>query len=193
MFSSSPSVGNPDLDPEQAVSLEAEFVKATDNGSLLSVLMFDQRVTDMIVSSGSGDPCENIGEVRAWGAELSVQHRVTSNLDLDLSLAMTSARDIEADTDVPLVPKTMASGVLTYKRGPALYMARLSRIGPRAQDETSSLPAYVLMGLRTTVETRWGDIFAGVENLFDVLYEDESGFPQAGRSFEVGIMRDLFH
>ncbi len=189
----SPSIGNVDLRPEHAVSLEAEFVKATQNGSRLSLLMFDQRVTDMIVSSESGDPCENIGEVRAWGAELSVQHRVTPNLSLDMSFAMTSARDVETGADVPLVPKTTAAGTLTYDHAPAQYMVRVSRIGPRAEDELSSLPAYVLMGLRTTVETRWGDIFAGVENLFDVLYEDESGFPQPGRSFEVGIMRDLFH
>ncbi len=189
----STSIGNPDLEPEHAVSLEAEFVQASQSGSRLSVLLFDQRVTDMIVSSGSGDPCENIGKVHAWGAEVSVRHPVTSSLNLDLSLAMTSAKDVEADTDVPLVPKTSATGILTYKHGPAEYMARVTRIGPRAEDELSSLPAYVLMGLRTTVETRWGDIFAGVENLFDVLYEDESGFPQPGRSFEVGIMRDLFH
>ncbi len=189
----SPSIGNSDLRPENAVSVEAEFVKATQSGSRLSVLLFRQRVTDMIVSSGSGDPCENIGEVRAWGAELSMQHHVTSNLDLDVSLAMTSARDLDSNRDVPLVPKTAAAAVLTYEYGAAQYMARVTRVGPRAQDETSSLPPYVLMELRTTVETRWGDIFAGVENLFDVLYEDESGFPQPGRSFEVGIMRDLFH
>jgi len=189
----STSIGNPDLKPEQAVSLEAELVKATQDGSRLSVLLFDQRVTDMIVSSGSGDPCDNIGEVRAWGAELAVRHRMSPSLNLDLSLAMTSAQDLDSGTDVPLVPKTMATGVLTYERGPAQYMARVTRVGPRANDEVSSLPAYVLVGLRTTVETRWGDVFAGVENMFDVLYEDESGFPQPGRSFEVGIMRDLFH
>ncbi len=189
----SPSIGNPDLEPERATSIEAEFVKSTRNGSRLSVLLFDQRVKDMIATAGYGDPADNIGEVRAWGAELGVLHRLNSELDLQLSLAMTSARDLDSNTDVPLVPKTLATGAITYEHGPARYTAQITRVGPRASDETSSLPAYVLVGLRTTVETRWGSVFAGLENAFDVLYEDESGFPQAGRSFEIGIMRDLFH
>ncbi len=189
----SPQIGNPDLRPERATSFEAEFVKGTRDGSRLSVLLFDQRVKDMIATAGWGEPADNIGAVHAWGAELGVLHRLSPHLRIDLSLAMTSARDLDADTDVPLVPKTLATGVVTYETGATQHSVRITRVGPRANDEISSLPPYTLVGLRTTVETRWGSLFAGVENLFDVLYEDESGFPQPGRGFEVGIMRDLFH
>jgi len=49
------------------------------------------------------------------------------------------------------------------------------------------------MDLRGTYATAWGDFFVGVENALDVLYEDEEGFPQAGRRFEFGVMRELYH
>ncbi len=189
----STEIGNPDLRPEQSVSFETELVKGTSTGSRLSLLLFDQHVRDMISTTGSGDPARNIGRVHSWGAELSVEHRVMPELDIGLSLAMTSARDTESGEDVPLVPKTMAVVTMTYEKGPAGILARIARVGSRSSGRDDSLPAHVLVDARATVETRWGDVFAGVENLFDVLYEDEEGFPQPGRGFEVGIMRDLYY
>ncbi len=189
----STEIGNPDLRPEQSVSFETELVKRTLTGSQLSLLLFDQHVTDMISTTGSGDPARNIGRVHSWGAELSVEQRVMHELRVGLSLAMTSARDVESGEDVPLVPKTMAVVTTTYERGPASILARIARVGSRSSGEGYSLPPHVLIDARATVETRWGDVFAGVENLFDVLYENEEGFPQPGRGFEIGIMRDLYY
>jgi outer membrane cobalamin receptor len=189
----STEIGNPDLRPEQSVSFETELARRTSTGSRLSLLLFDQHVTDMISTTGSGDPARNIGRVHSWGAEFSVEHPVMPELNVGLSLAMTSARDVEAGEDVPLVPKTMAVVTTTYERGPASIFARIARVGPRSSGNGGSLPAHVLIDARTTVETRWGDVFVGAENLFDVLYEDEEGFPQPGRGFEIGIMRDLSH
>jgi outer membrane receptor protein involved in Fe transport len=68
----------------------------------------------------------------------------------------------------------------------------VTRVGPRTGLRGGSLPEYYLVDLRSTLNTRWGDLFAGVENLFDVLYEDEEGFPQPGRAFEVGVSRSLY-
>jgi outer membrane cobalamin receptor len=189
----STEIGNPDLRPEQSVSFETELAKRTSTGSMFSLLLFDQHVKDMISTTGSGDPARNIGRVHSWGAELSVEHRVMSELNIGLSLAMTSARDAETGEDVPLVPKTMVVVTTTYERGPAGILARVARVGSRSSGRGGSLPAHVLVDARATVETRWGDVFAGVRNLFDELYEDEEGFPQPGRGFEIGIMRDLYY
>jgi outer membrane cobalamin receptor len=188
----SPEIGNPDLRPERSRSVEIELAKSTAGGSRFSVLAYDQRVQDMIMTAGWGDPARNIGAVNSWGAELSVDHRLSTALEVDLGLAMTSAKDVDSGTIVPLVPRTMVSAAATYSRGPATVMGRLTRVGPRRGLTGGTLPEYFIADVRSTVETRWGDVFAGVENVFDVLYEDEEGFPQPGRSFEVGVSRSLY-
>ena len=187
----SPEIGNPDLRPETSTSVEAELSRRTPGGSRLSLLVFEQWVEDMIVSTGAGDQARNLGSVTSWGAELGVHHRLASFLDLDLSFAMTSARDTESGTDVPLVPKTMVTALATYSHGGATALARVTRVGSRP-DGGGGLPPYVVMDVRGIYETPWGDVFVGAENVFDVLYEDEEGFPQPGRSIEIGIMRELY-
>jgi outer membrane receptor protein involved in Fe transport len=187
----SPEIGNPELTPEMSTSVEAEVIKRTSNGSRLSVLAYEQWVDDMIVSAGGGDPCRNVGSVRTWGTELGVRYCATSEFDVDLSFAITSAKDTETGTNVPMVPKTMAAALATYTRDPFTYIARVTRVGSRPESSGDGLPPYVLMDLRGIVETAWGDFFLAAENVFDVLYEDESGFPQSGRRFEFGVMREL--
>jgi len=188
----SPEIGNPDLRPERSRSIEIEVAKRTAGGSRLSVLAYEQRVDDMILTAGWGDPARNLGAVNSRGAELSADHRLGANLEIDLSLAMTTATDLQTGTHVPLVPRTMAGAAATYTRGPASVLARLTRVGPRRGLRGGTLPEYYLVDLRSTVETRWGDVFVAVENLFDVLYEDEEGFPQPGRGLEVGVSRSLY-
>jgi outer membrane receptor protein involved in Fe transport len=187
----SPEIGNPDLRPETSTSIEAELSRRAGS-SRVSMLLFEQWVNDMIVSVGAGDPCRNVGSVTTWGAEAALEHRLAAGLDLNLSVTATSARDNESGEDVPLVPKTMIAAETTYERGPATFIARLTRVGSRAVDGAHGLPPYVLMDARAIYSTLWGDLFVGVDNVFDVLYEDEDGFPQPGRSFELGIMRELY-
>ena len=189
----SPEIGNPDLRPELSTSLEAEITKRTSRGSRLSLLAFEQWVTDMIVSAGGGDPCRNVGSVTSVGAELGLRHDITDELDINLSYAMTSAKDDETGISVPLVPKTMAIGAATYERGRATCQARVTRVGSRPESDGDGLEPYVLVDLRAIYETAWGDLFVGAENVLDVLYEDEAGFPQPGRRFEFGVMRELRH
>ena len=188
----SPQIGNPDLRPETSTSVEAEIVRLTSSGSRLSLLVYEQWVRDMIVSAGGGDPCRNVGSVTSWGLEVGARHSVTKELDVNLSLAMTSAQDDDTGEHVDYVPKTMIVGQATYARGPATCIARATRVGSRHEDgNDDGLPAYALVDLRTIWKTAWGDFFVGAENILDTLYEDEDGFPQAGRRFEFGVMREL--
>jgi outer membrane cobalamin receptor len=187
----SPEIGNPDLRPETSTSVEAELSRRT-RASRLSLLVFEQWVNDMIVSTGAGDPCRNVGSVTTWGAEAGLQHNLAAGLDLDLSVTVTSAHDDDTGEYVPLVPKTTIAAEASYEHGPATLIARLTRVGSRAVDGSSGLPPYVLMDARAIYSTLWGDLFIGVDNVFDVLYEDEDGFPQPGRGLELGIMRELY-
>jgi iron complex outermembrane receptor protein/outer membrane receptor for ferrienterochelin and colicins len=188
----SPEIGNPDLRPEKCAAVEAELSKRTTAGSRFSLLLFEQWVRDMIVTSGWGEPARNLGSVTSWGAEFGAEHHVTRDFRVDVSLALTSARDDDTKDPVPLVPRTTGAVGASYRHGPYQAIARVARVGARSDGRGGSLPAHVLTDLRGVVETRWGNFFAGVENLFDVLYEDEIGFPQPGRRFEVGVMRDLY-
>lgn len=188
----STEMGNPDLEPERSTSVEVELAKRTRAGSRVSILGFKQSVEDMIVSAGWGSPAENIGAVSSWGAELGVQHRLARGLDVEISLAMTSAKDAETNELVPLVPRTMATFLATYEHGPCTHLARMTRVGSRYDDGAGTLDPYYLVDVKSTLETEWGGVFVGVENIFDELYEDEDGFPQPGRGFEVGIARDLY-
>jgi outer membrane cobalamin receptor len=188
----SPEIGNPALKPERCVSGEVEVAKRTVSGSTLSLLVFQQRVTDMIASSGSGDPASNIGSVRSWGAELAVRQEVGEALDVDVALAMTSARDTGNGSYVPLVPRTTCTVSASYARGPLRCVTKVARVGSRTGLAGESLPAYYLMDARGSYDAGWGTLFAGAENVFDILYEDEEGFPQPGRGFEIGVLREFF-
>ena len=130
--------------------------------------------------------------MRSWGAELGVRQRVTDALDVDVALAMTSARDTENDCYVPLVPRTTCAVSASYTRGPARCVTKVARVGSRSGLAGESLPAYYLMDARGFYDAGWGTLFVGAENVFDVLYEDEEGFPQPGRGFEVGVLREFF-
>lgn len=188
----SPEIGNPDLKPEQCVSVEVELSKRTAAGSALSLVAYEQHVKDMIVTAGWGDPARNIGSARSRGAELAVRQRVTERFDVNVGFAMTSARDMESDSFVPLVPRTTCSLTALYEQGAARFVTTATRVGSRSGLGGESLDPYYLMEVRGFYDTSWGTLFAGVENVFDVLYEDEEGFPQPGRGFEIGIMRE-FH
>jgi outer membrane cobalamin receptor len=188
----SPEIGNPDLKPEHCLSGEVEVAKRTASGSTLSLLVFEQRVTDMISSTGSGDPAMNLDSVRSMGAELAVRQRVGEALDIDVALAMTSARDTENERYVPLVPRTTCTVSAAYARGPLRCVTKVARVGSRSGLAGESLPAYYLMDARSFYDAGWGTVFVGAENVFDILYEDEEGFPQPGRGFEVGVLREFF-
>lgn len=188
----SPEIGNPDLRPERCLSGEIELAKRTVSGSTLSLLVFEQRVTDMIASSGSGAPAGNIGSVRSWGAEIAARQKVGESLNIDIALAMSSARDTENDRLVPLVPRTACRVSSSFSRGPVRCVAKVARIGSRSGPAGESLPAYYLVGARAFYDAGWGTLFAGAENILDILYEDEEGFPQPGRGFEIGVLREFF-
>lgn len=188
----SPSIGNPDLDPEKSVSLEAEVQKRMAAGPTLSLLVFEQWVTDMIVSQGKSDPARNVGEVVSWGAEAGVSHRLTRELDVSLSAAATSAKDDETNEYIEYVPRTELSASVRYVRGAGTVLARVGYVGTRPEWGADDLEPYTVVDLRGLLSTRWGELFAGVENVFDVLYEDSEGYPQAGRALVVGISRDLY-
>jgi len=187
----STEIGNPELESERAVSTEVEFSRMTAGGSRASLLAFEQRVRDMIVSTGSGDPARNIGSVTTRGAELGVRHRLNDDLAVDVALAMARARDDGSGLDVEYVPRTTARLAVQYSTGPWTLAGDLTRIGSRRGRYDDELPPHVVVDSRAGLRTKLGTFFARVENLFDELYEDERGFPQAGRSFEIGVMRDL--
>jgi outer membrane cobalamin receptor len=188
----SPEIGNPDLRPERCFSAEIEVTKRAASGSGMSLVVYEQRASDMIATSGWGDAAVNIGSVRSRGAELSVGCPLTGQVHVDLALAMTSARDMELDRFVLLVPRTACAVAVTYERDPVRCVARASRIGSRSGSSGESLPAYYLLNARVLWDVGWATLFAGVENALDALYEDDAGFPQPGRSLEVGFTRNLF-
>ncbi len=68
----------------------------------------------------------------------------------------------------------------TYTRGPLRCVTRVARVGSRSGPAGESLPAYYLMDVRGFYDAGWATLFVGAENVFDVLYEDEEGFPAAG-------------
>jgi outer membrane cobalamin receptor len=188
----SPSIGNPDLDPEKSVSVEAEVQKRMAAGPTLSLLVFEQRVTDMIVSRGNNDPARNVGKVISWGAEAGVSHTLTRELDVSLRAAATSAKDDETDEYIEYVPRTELSASVRYIRGAGTVLTRVSYVGTRPEWGEDDLEPYTLVDLRGSLSTGWGELFAGVENVFDELYEDSEGYPQAGRALVIGISRDLY-
>lgn len=180
--------GNPDLDPETSLSLEAGADWQIATGASLGLSLFQTRIDDLIDFAGPEFQAVNIRRARIEGVELA--YRLES--DRWRGMAQLTWQDAEdRDTGLTLLrrPQQKASASLNRLFDGGHWLGvELLYIGDRVDVGRVELPAYTLINLRGGWQFSQSLRLEGrLENAGNRFYEPAFGFNAAGRALFVAI------
>lgn len=215
-FSSTFTIGNPDLEPERTVSWELSAEQRVGGRALLSATYFDQRFRDLIQyvfgdeSTAFRGTNDNLGAALARGWELEARAPRLGSFDVDASVTLLETRVTDAGTGAfgtfvngeRLLRRPARSAALNagYRlTGASRIGAGLRFVGERddrdfEKEERVTLPAYALLDLSATLSLAPLSralapftLTARVENALDRAYQTTFGFAAPGRTVLVGM------
>ena len=208
-----PTIANPDLQPEQARSLDAGFLQSFFGGRYsLSAVYFNNRFTNQI--DYEFDPVTyvsqyiNINRALAHGAEVVLRAQLRPNLSLTGGYTYTSTQALSAPlctpgtgctaTGQPLLrrPKHFGDLLLTYSR--TQWGASLSGTFVGRRPDSDFLfgaipPIYSAPGYARFDATAWRAInhhvtaYASINNLLNHRYQEVVGYPALKANFRAGL------
>jgi vitamin B12 transporter len=214
-FSSTFTVGNPELDPERTTSWEASAEYRVGGRAAVGATYFDQRFRDLIQyvfgdeSTEFRGTNENLGAASARGLELEARAPGLGSFDVSAHITLLRTRVTDAGNGAfgtfvngeRLLRRPGQSATFTadYRlRRSARVGAAVRFVGERddrdfANEERVTLPSYTLLDISGDVGL--GAIARGlapvsltvrVENLFGREYQPTFGFAAPGRTVLVG-------
>jgi len=183
--------GNPDLDPEQALKLEAGAEFEVFTGLQTTLDFFRANVKDLIDRKGQGYRYTNLDKVILQGIEAGINGKLKQRLSFNLDYTYLDAYEDGTEYWLPYRPSHKIDYDLSYvsKVGLTLYTSGQyvsRRVTPHPESET--LSSFFVANLR--VSQRVFDHFhpfLELKNVFDENYEEEKGFPMPGRTFLGGL------
>jgi iron complex outermembrane receptor protein len=199
---------NPNLGPEIANHFELgysgyfggeEFV----TGLSLNAALYYSVITGKIVTvewpnplypGASVDYARNLDSTGFWGfelsAELALKKYLSGGFSFSLNQYVIDHSTNEAEV-IPYYPAITAAAYCVIKPVRILSIVpRVSFVDSRFTDTIGKeeLDAYFLASLKVSVDiTKYFTLSAGVENIFDTLYEISRNFPMAGRSYTMSL------
>lgn len=206
-------IGNPDLQPESAVSWEAGTRATLLDGRLhLGLNGFHQRFSNLIqyAGAGPGEPTyANVGAATSRGLELTIDLMVSRTISLSVSGTRLATRvvrnggsgSVALTEGRPLVRRPDWSGAASVRWAPtgsASVQLGVGVVGPRDDVDFREFPATrVRLGGRAITDlaittdlpgiaNRVGAVLR-VENLLDTRWEQTLGFPGRGRLVHLGL------
>ena len=119
------SIGNPDLDPEKSLNVEAG-IGGTWNYFRCEAGYFYQKVKDRIALDGNAGTFENVdGKTKIDGVELQTGIGPFWGLSLNLSSTWVNAENEDTGEQVERIPKFYAKANLGYRSSQGVYGADL--------------------------------------------------------------------
>jgi outer membrane receptor protein involved in Fe transport len=187
--------GNPSLLPESAWSYDAGLEYALGPGLTLTLTAYYTDATNLIVSIPPLFVPSNVGHAIISGASIELLGRLADRWFVRANFTNQLARDAVTGFDVIYVPRQQANFELSYEwaRGSAVS-AVISYVGDRFANSqnTQVVPGYWLTGVNATWAFGGGfTLQAGVNNLFDVQYQETLDFPEPGRTVFVGLAKNF--
>jgi outer membrane receptor protein involved in Fe transport len=199
--------GNPDLGTEKSYNYELGIEQKLPWNSKVTLTGFLIDVDDYIEFLEAVDPDKfvNFEEYRFKGAELTAENRYIKNLLLKAGYTYLDTEDKSANTERDELqnrPKHTFTleGKYTFPFGFSPY-ANIIYVADQVLYDRDGIPPlqkkslndYVLVNLKLDQALLKGkaNLYIGVDNLFDVDYEQSYGFPQAGRFIYGGVQVTL--
>ena len=191
--------GNPDLTTEESYNYEVGIEQGLPGNSKIALVGFIEDVRDFIERDEATDIFENNEKYRFQGYEVTAETGAIKNLLLRAGYTYLDTEDKSPDTEkdeLQYRPKHKLTFESKYyfpfRFSPymnIIYVADQAFYSKTTPLEKRSLNDYVLVNLKVDQMLFKGkaDFYLGVDNLFDVDYEQSYGFPQAGRFIYGGV------
>lgn len=193
--STSWSIGNPDLNPEESLSFDIGQEKTLFDGKLvMDVTYFQSIIKDMIVWKDNGSGIwipNNVNNAKSRGVEVSFSAQPTDSFSAKLHYTYTRAIDTGTGNQLARRAQNNAglSAIWDYSSKGSLS-GDIVYVGKRFDnaDNTRGMPAYALLNLGTQYQVSESlSLVANVDNLLDKEYETTAGYGTVGRVASVGI------
>jgi iron complex outermembrane receptor protein len=187
----STQAGNPDLKDERGTNYEIGF--RYEKELLFSGAVFYNRIIDLIstVRLPSGFQTNlNIGKAHIFGFELEFQKALKW---LNLSLNYTYLDGVNEDENRPLdlLPESQLNFILdVFSKNRfqfTLWGLGVSSSEVRIFDETVRVPNYFVLNAVLSKDFSNFNLFLKAENLFNISYVTEPGYPMKGRTVAMGV------
>jgi outer membrane cobalamin receptor len=186
--------GNLNLEEERSYNYELGLEHRWTGRAKGSLTCFLSQVRDLIRREGKYDPYLNIARANFQGMEGKLQVQINRYLQAALGYTYLKAREKTDSREerLPYTPEQEAYFRLSYS-APSGFSCHLttSYVGRRCwydNDVRNELDDYWLWKARISrkLAENW-ELFISLDNLLDENYEEEEGFPQAGRTIWVGL------
>ncbi|HET9000197.1 MAG TPA: TonB-dependent receptor [bacterium] len=185
--------GNPSLQPETAWSYDLGVEYALAPGLALHLTGYYTDATNLITSAPPLFVPLNVGHAIVNGASIEIVGQVAEQWFVRANFTNQLARDANTGLDVIYIPRQLANVEVSYRWAPgSTATAIVSYVGDRFNDPANKerVPGYWLVGLNVA----WGfaagyTLQAGVNNLFDVSYQESLHFPEPGRTVYMGLSK----
>ena len=186
-----PDSGNPNLQPEKSVSMEAGV---SADGFTLNA--FQSRYTNLIDFNYATNAFQNSGRSRIRGLEFQAG-RDFGKTRLDLSATRLDTRDFS--TGLPLLRRPRLSGnwFLTRPAGRITVTASGLYVGERQDIDAVTFarvnmrPFYRQDMTLALEDPRLFHPYFKIENCFNAAYQEIAGYPALGRRIIAGLRWDM--
>ena len=194
--------GNPNLQPEESVSLEVGVDhKTADNKLFISAGLFKTEFTNLITITEPG--AVNINKAETKGIELNTDIKISKKIDVSGNYTYLETEDLL--TGLPLLRRAKHNGgaSLNIRATQKLNLsAGVSFVGERYDtdfvfDENFQVsygffPSYTTARVTVSYELlEQVRLKLRIENLLDEVYEEVAGYPSPGRAVYGGITLKL--
>ncbi|HMK66065.1 MAG TPA: TonB-dependent receptor [Thermodesulfobacteriota bacterium] len=200
----SSSSGNPNLNSEKSINYTLGASRPFKDVARAELAFFYHDITDLISRDGPGPTAvyRNYANARMQGFELSGEIYPVKDLILKAAYTYNDARDTSPGRvvdDLTFVPKNKVDASLQYDLPwsktrfnlTVMYMGDLYSQLPTPQRPTQATLKtgdYFLTNFKVSqVFCKSFEAYVALNNIFDINYETESGFPGLGRNFWVGV------
>ena len=188
--------GNPNLKPETSTGFDIGFEQPIP-GNRLSVgaTYFQNNITNLIDTNATFTSYDNVGRAKTYGAESFAALTLTDRIRLRADYTFTIARDEILNQELLRRPRNKATLQVLWTPIPRLTLSGTVLAIGRFIDGNRdfSVPRLVNHGHTTVNLAASYDIndhqklFARVDNLFDLRYQDPTGFLQPNLAAYGGV------
>jgi vitamin B12 transporter len=181
-----PGFSNPSLKPERSKGYEVGFSYDAKRVASIGATYFRTSYDNLIAPDATFTPI-NVNTAFAKGVETSAELRGTKSR-IQGTYTYTATRDGSTNDQLLRRPRNKAGVVLAFQPDKDADLRLDYRYVGEREDYGGTLPSYSLVNLSTSRAWTPGVTgFVRVENLFDRVYEEVTGYGTAGRSLYAGL------
>jgi len=184
-----PFYGNVKLKPEESRFWEIALEKEITKGAFISLVYFEEKYKNLIQTDPLTWTAANIAEAEVKGIETKAMVKLTDKINIKAGYIYLDTEDETTGHRLTRRPKDKFNLSAEFSTKDVSTIASYIFVGERYDSSVGrNLSSYSLVNLSSTYRVTKGlDLFARIENLFDVNYEEAGTYGTLGFSFFAGF------